>query len=88
MLQEHLRGVLWRLFGEKNWIPLTHYGGITRVRLNLPGEEDYDPTLPWVMSKTGTVKEGDCEHIAGDFFTYMNDIHSCGQSEDHCWEVS
>jgi hypothetical protein len=56
-----------------------------RVRLNLPGEEDYTPTLPWVSK---VVQEGNCERIAGDSFTYIDDIRTCGQSDEHCWEVS
>jgi hypothetical protein len=56
-----------------------------RVRLNLPGEVSYDPTLPWVSK---TVNVGNCERIAGDFFTYIDDIRTCGQSDEHCWQVS
>jgi hypothetical protein len=29
-----------------------------RIRMNLPGEEDYTPSLPWVSK---VVREGDCE---------------------------
>jgi hypothetical protein len=53
--------------------------------MNLPGEEDYTPSLPWVSK---VVREGDCEKIAGDFFTYIDDIRTCGQSDEHCWAVS
>jgi hypothetical protein len=56
-----------------------------RIRMNLPGEEDYTPSLPWVSK---VVREGDCEKIAGDFFTYIDDIRTCGQSDEHCWAVS
>jgi hypothetical protein len=56
-----------------------------RVRLNLPGEENYTPTLPWVSK---VIREGDCERIAGDFFTYIDYIQTCGQSDQHCWDVA
>jgi hypothetical protein len=56
-----------------------------RVRLNLPGEEAYDPTLPWV-SKVGKFEGGD--RIAGDFFTYIDDVRTSGRDREHCWEVS
>ena len=55
------------------------------MRLNLPSQEDYDPTVPWVSKIV--LLEG-AERIAGDFFTYMNDIRTCGQDEDHCWDVA
>jgi hypothetical protein len=56
-----------------------------RVRLNLPGEAAYDPTLPW-LSKV--VEDLPCERIAGDFFSYIDDIRSSGCSVDECWNVS
>jgi hypothetical protein len=54
------------------------------VCVNLPRDEDNDPLLPWV---TKTVLTQRCEQIAGDFYTYVDDIRTCGQSEDHCWQV-
>jgi hypothetical protein len=56
-----------------------------KVRLNLPGEEGYTSELPWVSK---VVREGECDRIAGDFFTYIDDIRTCGQGDSHCWEVS
>jgi hypothetical protein len=56
-----------------------------RVQLNLPGEEGYTSGLPWVSK---VVRLGGCDKIAGDFFTYMDDIRTCGQGDEHCWEVS
>jgi hypothetical protein len=56
-----------------------------RVRLNLPGEETYDPTLPWLSKVVG---EPGCESIAGDFASYIDDIRTSGIGEDECWSVS
>jgi hypothetical protein len=56
-----------------------------QIRMNLPGEENYDPTLAW-LSKT--VHAGDKERIAGDFSAYVDDIRVWGVSDTHCWEVS
>jgi hypothetical protein len=51
------------------------------VRLNLPGAEQYDPSLPWVshMTSQGT--------MAGTFKRYVDDLRSIGSSEDMCWQV-
>ena len=56
-----------------------------RLRLNLPGELNYDPTLPWLSKVVGQLP---CERIAGDFFSYIDDIRSSGCSVDECWNVS
>jgi hypothetical protein len=56
-----------------------------RIRLNLPGEETYDPTLPWLSKVIG---EPLCESIAGDFASYIDDIRTSGIGEDECWAVS
>ena len=56
-----------------------------RLRLNLPGELTYDPTLPWLSKVVG---QSPCERIAGDFFSYIDDIRSSGCSVDECWKVS
>jgi hypothetical protein len=45
------------------------------VWLNLPGSEDYDPTLPWVSK----VRMSDCK-IAADLFIYVDDAHSTGSN--------
>jgi len=51
------------------------------VWLNLPGAEQYDPSLPWVSRVTsqGT--------MAGTFKRYVDDLRSIGSSEDMCWQV-
>jgi hypothetical protein len=43
----------------------------SKVRLNLQGEETYDPTLPWLSKVVG---EPGCESIARDFASYIDDI--------------
>jgi hypothetical protein len=57
----------------------------SKIRLNLPGEETYDPTLPWLSKVVGEPK---CESIAGDFASYIDDIQTSGIGEDECWAVS
>ena len=51
------------------------------VRLNLPGQEKYDPSLPWV-SKVRT--DG---MIAANSFQYVDNVHPTGNSEDKCWDA-
>jgi hypothetical protein len=54
-----------------------------RLRLNLPGAPDYNPSLPWVSkvnSKTG--------RIAGDVKTYVDDKRPMGSSYEHCRQVA
>ena len=51
-----------------------------RVQLNLPGEEGYTSGWPWVSK---VFRLGGCDKIAGDFFTYMDDIRTCGQGDEH-----
>ena len=45
------------------------------VRLNLPGSDDYDPTLPWVSK----VRMSDGK-IAADLFIYVDDARSTGSN--------
>jgi hypothetical protein len=51
----------------------------SKVRLNLPGEETYDLTLPWLSKVVG---EPSCESIGGDFASYIDDIRTRGQYQD------
>jgi hypothetical protein len=58
-----------------------------RVRLNLPGFDHYDPSLPWV-SKVRTMLGGDGssqEIIAADLFIYVDDARVTGSSALECW---
>jgi hypothetical protein len=49
------------------------------VRLNLPGSPEYDPTLPWTykVRKDGTP--------ACDFFFYVDDNRTTGNTEQEAW---
>ena len=49
------------------------------VRMNLPGSETYDPTLPWV-SKIRL----DDGRIAADLFIYVDDVRLTGSSAEEC----
>lgn len=51
-----------------------------RVRLNLPGSTDYDPTRPWVSK----VRDDD-GHIAVDFCTFVDDVRPTGPSKKEAW---
>ena len=53
------------------------------VRLNLPGQEDYRPELPWV-SKVRS-EDGD---LACDFVSYVDDTRTCGNSEEEARAAS
>lgn len=50
-----------------------------RVIMNLPGNEDYDPSMPWVY-KWDEVDGG----LASDFVCYIDDIRGIGSSEGSC----
>jgi hypothetical protein len=51
------------------------------VHLNLPGSEDYNPSLPWVSRRTSDGR------LAGTFRRYVDDVRSIGSSEEACWAV-
>jgi hypothetical protein len=51
-----------------------------RVRLNLPGSENYNPSLPWVSK----VRAEDGK-IAADLFTFMDDLRPTGPSKKEAW---
>jgi hypothetical protein len=53
-----------------------------RVRLNLPGNEDYDPNLPWVSK----VREDG--HIAADLFIFVDDLRPAGPGSKICWQAA
>jgi hypothetical protein len=50
-----------------------------RVRLNLPGDKNYDPSLPWVSKVR---KDG---KIAADLFTFVDDLRPTGPGRRECW---
>ena len=51
------------------------------VRLNLPGQTNYDPSWPWVskLRKNG--------QLAADTFQYVDDVRPTGNTETECWEA-
>ena len=61
---------------------LTSPCGFDVVWFNIPGSQDYSPTLPWVM-KWNTRTNG----IAGDFVAYMDDIRFVGSTAENAWQV-
>jgi hypothetical protein len=54
--------------------------GYDEVRLNLPGADDYTPTLPRVIK--GTRKPAS---IAGDVVTFVDDLRASGHSVENYW---
>jgi hypothetical protein len=52
------------------------------VRMNLPGSEEYDPSKPWVykIRKDGTP--------AADFFFYVDDNRTTGNTEKEAWQAA
>jgi hypothetical protein len=53
------------------------------VRLNLPSQDSYDPSLPWVSKVNYKIKQ-----IAGDVKTYVDDKRPTGHSKQHCRDVA
>ena len=51
------------------------------VLLNLPGDEGYDPSLPWVMKVR---KDG---HLACEVYVYVDDGRFTGWSKMECWKA-
>ena len=50
-----------------------------KIRMNLPGSESYDPSLPWVSK----VRLDDGK-IAADLFIYVDDVRLTGSSSEEC----
>jgi hypothetical protein len=53
-----------------------------RVRFNLPGNHDYDPSIPWVLK----VRED--RQIASDLFTFVDDLRPTGPGRVACWKAA
>ena len=51
------------------------------VVLNLPGDKDYDPSLPWVMKVR---RDG---HLACEVYIYVDDGRFTGWSKLECWRA-
>ncbi|KAL7574604.1 hypothetical protein ACA910_002958 [Epithemia clementina (nom. ined.)] len=52
------------------------------VRLNIPGSENYDPTLPWIMKWNV-----EANALAGDVVTFVDDLRATGHSTENAWQV-
>jgi hypothetical protein len=50
-----------------------------RVILNLPGNQDYDPNLPWVSKVRADGR------IAADLFTFVDDLRPAGPGKKEAW---
>jgi hypothetical protein len=53
-----------------------------RIRLNLPGDRNYDPSLPWVSKVKADGR------IAADFFTFVDDLRPTGPGRRECWRAA
>jgi hypothetical protein len=53
------------------------------VRMNLPGQIDYDPTMPWVSK----IRFGD-NCIACDVVIFVDDLRVSGPTKDEAWGAS
>jgi hypothetical protein len=53
------------------------------VRMNLPGQLDYDPTLPWVSK----IRLGD-KCIACDVVIFVDDLRVTGPTKNEAWQAS
>ena len=56
-----------------------------RIRLNLPGSDDYNPSLPWV-SKVKDNPDGTVD-VAADLFTFVDDLRPTGKSKAEAWKA-
>ena len=68
------------IFGDKD-DPDNIFGWVD-VRLNLPGGEDYDPSLPWISKVRAN---GD---IAADVHPYVDDLRETAPSEEEAWKAA
>jgi hypothetical protein len=57
--------------------------GYDKVRLNLPGSSDYNPSLPRVMKWNQAAKA-----ISGGVVTFVDDLRASGHSVENSWQVS
>jgi len=61
----------------------TNVFGWTYVRCNLPGQDDYDPSLPWI-SKVKALPNGTIQ-VAADLFTFVDDCRPTGSTSKEAW---
>lgn len=53
-----------------------------KVRLNLPGDPDYDPSKPRVLKWDFRM-----DRLAGDVITFADDLRGSGATAEHAWSV-
>jgi hypothetical protein len=53
-----------------------------KVRLNLPGTPEYDPSMSWVAK----VRQN--RRVAADLFIYMDYFRPTGPNAEECWRAS
>jgi hypothetical protein len=54
-----------------------------RVKLNLPGSKDFDPTLPMTMKWNDAT-----DQLAGDVITFVDDLRASGFDSENAWAVA
>ena len=65
------------IFGDR--LDPTNVFGWVDVRINLPGDPDYDPSVPWISK----IREnGD---IAADVHPYVDDLRETAPTEEEAW---
>jgi hypothetical protein len=79
-----VQGMLWameRIFGDRN--RASNVFSWKYMRMNLPGDAEYDPTLPWVFKakENGSIAPADV-HV------YVDDIRCSGRTQSECWRAS
>jgi hypothetical protein len=53
------------------------------IKLNPPGDSQFDPTLPWVMKWDSPGLK-----IAGDMLTFVDDLQASGQPTEEAWSIA
>jgi hypothetical protein len=78
-----VQGMLWameRICGDRN--RASNVFSWKYMRMNLPGDPEYDPTLPWVF------KAKEDGSIAPDVHVYVYDIRCSGRTQSECLRAS
>jgi hypothetical protein len=70
------------IFGDRH-DPRNPYRRWDRIRLNLPGQRDYDPSLPWVSK----VRKED-GRIARNLFSFVDDLRPTSTSKKEGWKAA
>jgi hypothetical protein len=54
-----------------------------QVKLNLPGDPQYNPSLPRVMKWNEATNS-----IAGDILAFVDDLRASGSSPEQAWQIA